>query len=173
MIKLFEPLLKKTLQFEMFSSGFVHFICVPKSYQEKSNSESNESNLNEIDIFYTDNRGIVKKIKNNSTEELNKNETDTDLSDTMWQNRKLMTKNLPESNLAKIIDTNKSNKLINKNDQFIDEINSKNIHLDLNIRQIESTPAYLMPKVGSFCFDTLKSMLFKLDENKYESLNAL
>jgi hypothetical protein len=30
--------------------------------------------------------------------------------------------------------------------------------------KIESTPAYLMPKLSSFCYETLKSMLHKLSE---------
>lgn len=79
----------------------------------------------------------------------------------MFNNRKSLKKNLPETNLTSIIELHKSNKW-NKDNQFIES--QKNALFDSNLSKIETTPAYLLPKVSSFCYDLLKSMLHRFDE---------
>jgi len=86
---------------------------------------------------------------------------ETDLDDAMWQNRKQLKQNAPVNSLASIIDMHKSNTWNNKN-LLIDS--QKNERFDSNLNKIEQTPAYLLPKVSSFCFDLLKSMLHRLDD---------
>jgi len=85
---------------------------------------------------------------------------ETDLDDSMWQNRKLLKKNVLVNNLASIIDMHKSNTW-NNTSLLIDS--QTNERFESNLNKIESTPAYLLPKVGSFCSDLLRSMLHRLD----------
>lgn len=97
---------------------------------------------------------------NNSSNNLDFAETDLD--DSMWQNRKLLKKNVLVNNLASIIDMHKSNTW-NNTSLLIDS--QTNERFESNLNKIESTPAYLLPKVGSFCSDLLRSMLHRLDES--------
>jgi hypothetical protein len=107
------------------------------------------------------------------------------LDDSLWNNRKALKKNLTQTNLTSIIELHKSNKWADsyqtvtyeKNEYFEQNLNKVNlfksvfyclftlIFLIFKIKmKIESTPAYLLPKVGTFCYDLLKSMLHKIDD---------
>ncbi|CAF0710964.1 unnamed protein product [Brachionus calyciflorus] len=164
-----EPSFKYCHEFVQDLNGLVNFVVVPND----SIKRNEEFSLENVHILYADNFGIIKKVKKSSlsNENLLQNNADVDLNETMWENRKILAKNLPESNLARIIDTNKSNRINGEKDQFIEE--NRNGFFESNLNRIETTPAYLMPKIGTFCYDTLRSMLFKLDEKKYEMQNGL
>jgi hypothetical protein len=60
-----------------------------------------------------------------------------------------------KSNLTTIIDLHKSQLL--KNENLIE--NEKNVNFEANLNKIENTPGYLLPKIGTFCYDLLKSIL--------------
>lgn len=171
MLKESEPAFKIIYTFNAYCDSRLHFVCIQKSESEvrslgtdKGISEI-EKLLTRINIFYCDNRGILQKVLSKKNSSVNNEEhfdfIDTDLDDSMWKNRSALKKNLPESNLASIIDLHKSNKY-GENNQFIQS--EKNPLFEENLSKIETTPAYLLPKVSTFCFDFLKSML-----HRYES----
>lgn len=58
---------------------------------------------------------------------------DTDLDDSMYKNRSALKKNLPENNLASIIDLHKSNKY-GQNNRFIQS--EKNPFFEENLRKV-------------------------------------
>jgi hypothetical protein len=39
-----------------------------------------------------------------------------------------------------------------------------------NLNKIENTPAYLLPKIGTFCYDLLKSMLNNYAESSSKEI---
>ncbi|RNA06715.1 WD repeat-containing 75-like [Brachionus plicatilis] len=138
-------------EFELKTNGFLNFVMIP-------NPESNVADLENLNCFYTDNFGVVKKLKINN---LAKN---IDLDDSIWQNRKKLSKNLEESNLARIIGHNRLDDIrLGSADNFSSE--QKNEFFESSLNKIENTPAFLMPKIGDFCFNVLKSMLVKQNEN--------
>ncbi len=94
------------------------------------------------------------------------NNNNTDLNESMWINRKQMNKNIPKSNLTTIIDLHKPQQL--KNENLIE--NEKNVNFEANLNKIENTPAYLLPKIGTFCYDLLKSMLNNYAESSSKEI---
>lgn len=141
--------IKNIHEFVLYSNGYLNFSMIPKT-------EGDVEDLDNLNIFYTDNFGVVKKLK--------KNNLTLEIDESLWENRKKLAKNLEESNLAKIIAYNKLD-AINSGlgDNFSGE--QKNEFFESSLKKIEVTPAFLMPKVGDFCFNILKSMLIKHNEN--------
>lgn len=138
-------------EFFLNTNGYLNFVMIP-------NTEKNVADLESLNIFYTDNFGVVKKLKKNN---LSKNSY---LDDSIWDNRKKMTKNQFESNIAKIIGHNKLDMIKSvSEDNFSGD--KKNEFLENSLKKIENTPAFLMPQIGDFCLNLLKSMLNKQNEN--------
>ena len=199
--------------------GPIHFLCLKKGQYENSESPSqNESNslMDKINIFYCDNRGVrtffsiwklftiynrwclfktIEKVIKDTDLNVAADNLDTDLDDSMWNNRKSLKKNVSKSKLTAIIDLHKSNKwedsasgeLIGNEKNQLFESNLNKVWFEkkfltqptclvfwmIVIVQIESTPAYLLPKVSSFCYDLLKSMLHKFGDGNDENVNKL
>lgn len=155
-IKLFDPnnnenMLEKVYSFNVYSNSKLHFICLKQQQQQTSDDDDDDENnlFNKINIYYCDNKGVLERV------EYQNNNNNTDLNESMWINRKQMNKIIPKSNLTTIIDLHKSQQL--KNENLIE--NEKNVNFEANLNKIENTPAYLLPKIGTFCYDLLKSML--------------
>ena len=64
---------------------------------------------------------------------------DVDLSESMWNSRKQLSKNMPKSNLTTIIDLHKSNKL--NDSQLTNQIHliesEKNLRFDANLSKVK------------------------------------
>jgi hypothetical protein len=82
---------------------------------EAKNSEN--SLFNQLNLYYTDNRGVLLKVNEAS------DKIDSEFSESLWTNRKNLAKNLPQTSLSSIIDSHKSNKF-NKNDLLIETENN-------------------------------------------------
>lgn len=147
-----EIFIKNIHEFVLNSNGYLNFATIiPKT-------EGNIEDLENLNIFYTDNFGVVKKLKKNNLT------INFEIDESLWENRKKMVKNLEESNLAKIITYNRLDAIkIGSVDNFCGV--KKNEIFESSLKKIETTPAFLMPKVGDFCFNILKSMLIKNNEN--------
>jgi hypothetical protein len=141
--------------------------------------------LNKLDIFYCDNRGVIQRILQKETLSLHLLNEYNGLNITVDSHnineRQILTKILPQTNLNKIINFQKSEDYITKNINNYNENNNHafdrnflevlflfffmNINFILNYNiflfKIELTPAYLLPKMNSFCNKALKSMLYK------------
>ena len=64
---------------------------------------------------------VLEKVKNTNKE---KDTIDEDLSESLWENRKTITKNLPQTNLSTILDMHKSSKYWNNVANKIHSINN-------------------------------------------------
>jgi hypothetical protein len=153
----------------------------------KNASSKLESLLDSLVILYCDNTGVVKRVVHGASndsaavEESDSINADMDLDESMRANRKLLAKNQPQSNLSAILDMHKSAKYFDESkliaedrnevlDSYLKKVGffafNQMIYSELIYLiffQVELTPAYLMPKVGTFCYETLKSMLHRLD----------
>lgn len=111
----------------------MNFICLKRNEIDESEEQENYL-FNAIDLFYCDNNGILERIVLRKTS-LARNSIDVDLTDSMWYNRKSLTKNLPKSNLTTIIDLHKSNKLLN-GEKFLIE-SEKNTKFEENLSKVK------------------------------------
>jgi len=97
---------------------------------------------------------ILQKIlsKNNSpgNNEEHTDFIDTDLDDSMWKNRSALKKNLPENNLASIIDLHRSNKYGNNN-RFIQS--EKNPLFEENLNKVSDHYRSLINNFGIEVFE--------------------
>ena len=165
-----KPLLDVIHSFHTHSFGYTHFLCIPRSEISTNTSHKIDSFLESTHIYYCDNKGVLKRLTSNGMKEENSvvlsavksAEINTDLNESMWSNRKVYAKNLPQSNLSTIIDLHKSNKFSDESRLILEEQNEV---LSEHLSRIELTPAYLMPKVNTFCLEALKSMLHKYDDS--------
>jgi WD40 repeat protein len=108
------------------TQGPLKFICLSTS---KSQSGEREA----LEIYYCDNRGILKQMVENE-------ETEVVLNEQMWANREKVIRTLPETGLARILgDTSKAAAaaLLNGNlDKSIDE--TRNFQLESNLKKVKN-----------------------------------
>jgi hypothetical protein len=141
--------MKTIHSFQTYSTGLLKILCLQKHNQEQNlRDEYKKDNpfgslLNIWDIFYCDNSGVLKKLLNKNTGEnindannnyLGKERNfDTEIEDSLWQNRKVLAKNLPQSNLSKIINLHKSNKFLDENKLIKDD---RNEYFESNLNKV-------------------------------------
>lgn len=119
--------------FNVYSNNRLHFICLKRPESDEDDEDKSEARqlFNKLNIFYCDNRGVLDRIAYKSSVST----IDVDLNESMWNNRKTLSKNLPKSNLTQIIDLHKSNNL---HDQFNDHLieNENNSKFEANFNKV-------------------------------------
>jgi len=74
---------------------------------------------------------VLEKVKDINTEK----DIDTELNESMWENRKILSKNLPQTNLSTILDMHKSNKYSSKN-LIASKFSSVNNDFEANFKRV-------------------------------------
>jgi hypothetical protein len=139
-----KPKLDVIHSFHTHSSGQIHFMCIHKTEaapKSTKNANKLDNLLDSLTILYCDNTGVMKRILNTSSSSKDHEDStsgeystlhaDMDLDESMRLNRKLLAKNLPQSNLSAILDMQKSSKYFDES-KLVAENRNEILELNLN-----------------------------------------
>lgn len=122
------------------TNGLLKFLSVPSAGLNQDDTRQRTA-----DIYYCDNRGILKRLfeqndpEQSTSQQQGSNVKDVQMNEIMFVNRAKMQRNLPESNLAKLIDYSLANsdadlQIGKKQPRDIDD--SRNYLFDENFKKV-------------------------------------